>query len=155
MTLPQEPTAVLPHRSNALLLESMLEADDARATASLVVRPDTAFSAPDGCLPGWIGIEVMAEAVAGWAGCRSLRQAGRAAEIGLLLGVREYRATLESFPVGLRLVVEVVCSSMDSDGRGVFDCRILSGGTCVAAAILTVYQPVDDSFIQAERARDD
>lgn len=151
----QDPTLVLPHRNNALLLESMLEADDLRAAASLVVRRDTAFSAPDGCLPGWVGIEMMAEAVAGWAGCRSLRQTGRTAEIGLLLGVREYRATMELFPVGLQLIVEVICSSMDSDGRGVFDCRILSGGTCVATAILTVYQPINDSFIQIERARDD
>lgn len=155
MTPLPTPAEVVPHKGGALLLEELLQADDVQVTAALAVRAGTDFSEPDGSLPGWMGPEIMAEAVAAWAGCRSLRRAGRAAEIGLLLGVRDYRLEAGSFAPGDRLVVEAVCSSEDEIGRGVFDCRILSRGNVVARGTLTVFQPTDDAYIASERARDD
>lgn len=149
------PAEAVPHKGRALLLDELLLADDARIEASLEVRPGTDFSDPDGSLPGWIGPEIMAEAIAAWAGCRSLRRSGRTAEIGLLLGVRDYRVEVSAFAPKERLVVEAVCSSEDEAGRGVFDCRILGGGATLATATLTVFQPPDDAFLAAERARDD
>lgn len=154
MRLPT-PGEVVPHRGDALLLDALLHADEDRLAAVVNVRPGTAFSDDDGSLPGWVGAEMMAEAIAAFAGCRSLRRTGRQAEIGLLLGIRDYRSTLARFEPGARLRVEALRSSEDEAGRGVFDCRIVIEDRPVATATLTVFQPPDDSFLAAERARDD
>lgn len=149
------PHALLPHRHDAVLLDVVTGADEHRLTASLVVRPGTAFSDASGNLPGWIGPEIMAEAIAALSGYRSLSARGRPAGIGLLLGVRGYTSTAGEFPPGERLDVEVVESSEDEEGRAVFDGIIRRGTEVVASGTLTVFQPADDSFLDRECARDD
>jgi predicted hotdog family 3-hydroxylacyl-ACP dehydratase len=149
------PAALLPHRHDAVLLDVITLAEDHRLTASLVVRPGTAFSDASGNLPGWVGPEILAEAISALSGYRSLNRHGRAAGIGLLLGVRGYTATAGDFQPGEKLDVEVIESSQDEEGRAVFDGIIRSGGQVIASGTLTVFQPVDDSFLDRECARDD
>lgn len=149
------PAELLPHRHDAVLLDLITLADEHRLAASLVVRPGTAFSDASGNLPGWIGPEIMAEAISALSGFRSLNRRGRAAGIGLLLGVRGYTATAGEFRPGEQLDVEVVESSEDEEGRAVFDGIIRRGGQVVASGTLTVFQPEDDSFLDRECARDD
>jgi len=153
-TEPQpSPTTVIPHRYDAVLLSEVLHADGERVTAVATVRPGTAFSNAAGNLPGWIGPEIMAQAVAAFSGCRSLRERGKPAEIGLLLGIRDYESAVTEFRVGDQLQIEVVRSSEDEEGRGVFDCSMSMAGAVVAAGTLTVFEPRDGSFLDAERAR--
>jgi hypothetical protein len=45
--------------------------------------------------------------------------------------------------------------SEDEVGRGVFDCSISMAGAVVAAGTLTVFEPRDGSYLEAERARND
>jgi predicted hotdog family 3-hydroxylacyl-ACP dehydratase len=149
------PAQAVPHRGDALLLDALLHADEDRLSAAVTVRPGTAFSERDGSLPGWAGPELMAEAVAAYAGCRSLREKGRTAPIGLILGIRDYQCAVARFETGEALVVDAVRSSEDEEGRGVFDCRISSGGRLLASGMLTVYQPPDSTFLDAERLRDE
>ena len=148
------PAAAIPHQHDAVLLSEILHADSDRLIAVAVVRSGTAFSDAAGGLPGWIGPEIMAQAVAAFSGCRSLRERGAAAEIGLLLGIRDYSSTMAGFRVGNRLQIEVVRSSEDEEGRGVFDCSIVMDGAAIAAGTLTVFEPKDGSFLEAERMRD-
>ena len=75
--------------------------------------------------------------------------------IGLLLGVRSYAAPGGDFRCGETLRVEVVESSEDEEGRAVFDCTISRAGERLASGALTVYQPLDGTFLEAECARDD
>ena len=154
-----EPTpstvAAIPHKHDAVLLTEILHADADRLTAVAMVRSGTAFSDAAGDLPGWIGPEIMAPAVAAFSGCRSLRERGDAAEIGLLLGIRDYSSTMAEFRAGDRLQIEVVRSSEDEEGRGVFDCSIAKDGAAIAAGTLTVFEPKDGSYLEAERARND
>jgi predicted hotdog family 3-hydroxylacyl-ACP dehydratase len=149
------PAQVVPHRGDALLLESLLQVDLDRLTATVLVRPGTAFSGPDGGLPGWAGPELMAEAVAAYAGCRSLRERGTTGPIGLILGIRRYECGVTGFAPGERLIVEVLRSSEDEEGYGVFDCRISGDGRPLASGTLTVFQPQDDTFLTAERDRNE
>jgi predicted hotdog family 3-hydroxylacyl-ACP dehydratase len=149
------PAELLPHRHDAVLLDVITHAEDHRLAASLVVRPGTAFSDASGNLPGWIGPEILAEAISALSGYRSLNRHGHAAGIGLLLGVRGYTATAGEFHPGERLDVEVVESSEDEEGRAVFDGMIRRDGRVVASGTLTVFQPADDSFLDRECARDD
>lgn len=149
------PAELLPHRHDAVLLDVVTGAEDHRLAASLVVRPGTAFSDASGNLPGWIGPEILAEAISALSGYRSLKAHGHAAGIGLLLGVRGYTATAGEFHPGEQLDVEVIESSEDEEGRAVFDGIIRRGGQVVASGTLTVFQPEDDSFLDRECARDD
>jgi predicted hotdog family 3-hydroxylacyl-ACP dehydratase len=149
------PAAAIPHKHDAVLLSEILHTDGNRVTAVATVRPDTAFGDAAGNLPGWVGPEIMAQAVAAFSGCRSLRERGISAEIGLLLGIRDYASTAAEFRVGDQLQIEVMRSSEDEEGRGVFDCIMSMDGAVVAAGTLTVFEPKDGSFIEAEKARND
>jgi predicted hotdog family 3-hydroxylacyl-ACP dehydratase len=152
--LPQ-PASVLPHRHDAVLLDEIVGIGADRLEASLTVRPDSAFSDEAGNLPGWIGPEIMAEAVAALAGHRSLAARGRPAEIGLLLGIRNYECAVDEFRVGDRLTVAVTQSWDDEEGHAVFDCVLAGAGRTLATAILNVFQPIDGTFVARECARDD
>jgi predicted hotdog family 3-hydroxylacyl-ACP dehydratase len=141
------------HRGDAVLLDEISCGDDKRLEARFLVRSGTAYSDHAGHLPAWAGPELMAQAISALSGLRSLRSFGRPAPIGLLLGVRSYRAIVGEFRCGEALQVEVAESSKDEDGMAVFDCRICRAGEVVASGTLTVFQPVDDSFLERECAR--
>lgn len=147
------PAALLAHHGDAVLLDEIRGVSEHRLEAGLVVRPGTAFSDGAGCLPGWVGPEIMAQAIAALSGHRSLVAHGRSAPIGLLLGVRAYETSVAEFRPGDALAVEVVESSEDEDGRAVFDCWIRRAGQVLASGTLTVFQPADNSFIERECMR--
>lgn len=126
------PSMLVPHRDQALLLESI---DDARAdglVASLILR-DT--------MPAWMGPEIMAQAVSAFATWREGRP--YRPKPGLLLGVRRYLSQSARFEAGAHLVVGVRESTRDDAGRAVFDSTISADGTPVAQGMLTVFQPED------------
>lgn len=140
---------VIPHRGDALLIDRIVAVDGRRLQAALTVRRGTVFSGAHGELPGWVAPEIMAQGVAAYAGCRSLRERGQAMPMGLLLGVRELRLEVEAFLPGDDVRVEVHCSSSDDDGRGVFDCELHTRAGLAAAATLTAFQPQDPAALQA------
>jgi len=144
---------LLPHRNDALLLDGITAVDDKHLQARLTVRPGTAFSDRQGTLPAWAGPEIMAQAIAAFSGQRSMRERGRPAAIGLLLGIRSYACTVADFRPGETLLIDVFESSGDEEGRGVFDATITRDGATVASATLTVFQPPDDSFVHGELCR--
>lgn len=147
------PAELTRHRGCAALLDEVCREDDSSLEARLVVKRGTAYSDRFGNLPAWAGPELMAQAISALSGLRSLREHGQPAAIGLLLGVRSYRATVEEFRMGEVLDVEVIESSEDEDGMAVFDGWIRRAGQVVASGMLTVFQPRDDSFLEQERAR--
>jgi predicted hotdog family 3-hydroxylacyl-ACP dehydratase len=146
MALP-DVEAVVPHRGDVLLIDRLLLADAARLEATLRVRGGTAYSDERDELQGWVVPEIMAQAVAAFAGCRALAEDGRAAPMGLLLGVRQLRLNVDSFRPGEDLRVVVLCSSADEEGRGVFDCELHARDTLVASATLTACQPRDPAVL--------
>jgi len=150
-----DPATLLPHQGDAVLLDEIASLAEDRLVARLTVRPGTAFSDGSGNLPGWVGPEIMAQAIAALAGERSLRAHGAPAEIGLLLGIRGFSCAAGQYKIGEHLQVEVVRSSEDVDGRAVFDATLARSGEVVAVATLTVFEPRDDSFLEEETARND
>lgn len=145
------PASLLGHGPEAVLLERIDSAGEGRLTASMTVRPDTPYSLQDGSLAAWAGPELMAQAISALANLEAGAQ--NAGAIGLLLGVRDYRAARAEFPIGARLLVEVIESTRDEDGRGVFDCRILQEDLVVAEGRLTVFRPADAWLILGEQAK--
>lgn len=140
MNLP-EASALVPHRGEALLLDTIDEAGGDRLIASLVVRGQSPFSSNDGALPAWTGPEIMAQAISAFATLR--KGPPYLPKPGLLLGVRKFRSSLAEFPRGARIAVSVRESTRDDAGSAVFDSLLSIDGTPVAEGMLTVFEPED------------
>ena len=151
-------TELLPHRATMLLLDRVVAFSDDTLVAEYAPRADAwyadASDASDaGAMPGWIGIELMAQAIAAHVALKK-RAAGLAPKMGALLGTRSYRMlypTVASFAAGQPLRIAVAENFSDASGLAAYDCRIEDGagaGT-LAQALLKVYEPDDfGSFVQ-------
>jgi predicted hotdog family 3-hydroxylacyl-ACP dehydratase len=97
------------------------------------------FLRDDGALPGWVGIELMAQTVAAWSGYQGhLRQ--EEPQIGLLLGARKYQCHLARLPAGSLLTID--CEQLLQDGAlASFQCYLRCDGELVAEARLSTIQP--------------
>lgn len=137
---------LLPHAGDMILLDSVEHWDEDSILARCRVR-DSLFSQPDGSWPAWLGIELMAQAVAAYAGLHA-KSSGGQVQLGFLLGTRKYECAVSSFAAGAELEVSARRSLEDDSGMGVFECEIRSAGISLHAR-LNVYRPTDpDSFIK-------
>jgi len=139
--------AVLPHAGEMILLDTIEEVEAERIVCTRTLRTNGLFQDADGSLPAWMGVELMAQSIAAWAGCRA-RADQQPVQLGFLLGTRHYACNVEAFPPGTRLRIEAERSFHDEHGMGVFSCRI--DAPCIhAEARLNVYRPPDaDAFFQ-------
>jgi predicted hotdog family 3-hydroxylacyl-ACP dehydratase len=140
----REATAIddyLPHRGAARLVDRLLEADDEHAVVEADIAADSDW-VRDGGMPSWVGVELMAQAVAAWAGARA-RRAGRAVPVGFLLGTRRYDAHCAQFAAGSTLRITARRDFLGDNGLGVFDCHIDAAGARLAQARLSVFEPAD------------
>jgi len=145
---PQWPIAsLLPHAGNMILLDQVCQADDDGITALTTVKPGP-YSLADGGLPPWLGLELMAQAVAAWAGCQA-KQAGRPIRLGFLLGTRRYDNHTDCLPAGATLTVAARLSLIDANGMAVFECSLHDETRLLAQARLTIYQPADAAALVA------
>ena len=79
-------TELLPHEAPMIFIDGLISADDEYATAHVTLNKDH-FAAVYGEVPSYVGIELMAQTVAAWAGYHE-RIAGRDVKVGFLLGAR-------------------------------------------------------------------
>ncbi len=139
MTVPEYDIAdLVPHADGMILLDRILAADAKSLTAQVLVRNDGIFSDDDGAVSVAVGVEYMAQTIAAFAGARA-HAAHRDVRLGLLLGVRGYRAPFSHFFPGQRLTVTARCIVESPNGLGVFDCEI-NGDEFSIAARLTVIE---------------
>lgn len=129
---------LLPHAGDMILLDAVETFDADSVTTRLTVKPGL-LSQADGSLPAWVGIEIMAQSVAAYAGCQA-RLAGAPVELGFLLGTRRYHCNVETFPLGSELRIVARRSLQDDTGMGVFECH-LDGDGIQAEARLNVFRP--------------
>ncbi|SDU15127.1 ApeP family dehydratase [Geopseudomonas guangdongensis] len=137
--IPWSLAELLPHAGNMILLDAIEHCDEERIETRLTVRNGGLFNRADGSLPAWVGIELMAQSVAAYAGCRA-RRAGLPVELGFLLGTRSYQCNVDHFPAGSELRIQASRSLEDDSGMGVFECRLLGPGIHVEAR-LNVFRP--------------
>jgi len=130
---------LLPHAGDMILLDEVESFADEEVRTRLVVRPGGLFNQADGSLPAWVGVELMAQSVAAYAGCQA-RLHGQPVELGFLLGTRSFQCNVERFPAGAELRVHALRSLQDDNGMGVFECH-LSGPGIQAEARLNVFRP--------------
>lgn len=143
MTAPKrEISALLPHSGGMVLIAEPYAELENGVRASIYVAEDSLFFEPGHGVPGWVGIEYMAQAVALHAGLVASRH-GREIKIGFLLGTRRYGVDTNYFRLGARLTVEA--SEIWQDGHmAVYACILRDDeGRNLASAELNVYQPED------------
>ncbi len=131
--------ALVPHRGAMLLIDRLLADDPEMVRVEATIKPASLFLAPEG-LPAWVGIELMAQTVASWAGLRAV-EAKRPVKLGFLLGSRRYESARPFFPVGARLEIEARQELVGENGLVVFACKIFLEQELVATALLNAFQP--------------
>lgn len=137
---------LVPHRGGMLWIDRVLHCDADSVIVEATVRDDHLFADGDS-LPGWMGIEYMAQCIACWAGGRALAR-DEPVKPGFLLGTRRYHAHRPYFALGLRLRIEARCELFGDNGLGLFACRILHGEEEIATANVSVFEPPDaDAYL--------
>jgi len=131
---------LVPHQPPMRLLDAVLEAGSEHCTALARVDPRAWYADPDGAMPAWFGLELMAQTIAAFSGHRH-KDAGPPAKFGYLLGTREYRCEVAAFPAGAVLEVEARVHYADGCGLSAFACEVRRDGAVLAHAILKVYEP--------------
>lgn len=130
---------LIPHAGDMILIDQVLSFDDEQIHTRATVKPGGLFNRPDGSLPAWVGIELMAQSVAAYAGCHARRK-GEPVALGFLLGTRNFECNVEHFPAGAELSIHGLRSLEDDNGMGVFECH-LRGDGFHASARLNVFRP--------------
>ena len=132
-----------------LLVERVVAWDAQHAIVAATPQADAWYS-EDGAMPSWIGIELMAQAIAAHVGLVA-RSHGKPPKAGVLLGTRQYRATQPRFPAGSELMVSARMTYRDDTGLGAYDSAITLHGAEVATASVNVYEPPDFAAFLAEQ----
>ncbi|WP_441620138.1 ApeP family dehydratase [Cupriavidus sp. RAF12] len=142
---------VVPHAGAMRLIDELVHADAEQCVARATVRATQLF-VDDAGMPGWTGIEYMAQTIAAWAGVRD-RAAGRKPGLGFLLGSRRYACDVAAFPVGSVLTIRTQVELIGDNGLGMFACTLALDGHEVARANVSVFQPADaQAFLQGQQA---
>jgi predicted hotdog family 3-hydroxylacyl-ACP dehydratase len=144
---------LLPHAGDMILIDEVLSFDEEQINTRLTVTPGGLFNDEAGNLPAWVGIELMAQSVAAYAGCQA-RVRGEPVVLGFLLGSRKFECNVDNFPAGSELTIHALRSLQDDNGMGVFECR-LTGPAIEAFARLNVYCPPEPANYLAEEPAHD
>ena len=145
---------LLPHAGDMILIDKIIRFDEEQIYTCLTVKPDGLFSLPDGSLPAWVGVELMAQSVAAFAGCHARRK-GNPVELGFLLGTRKFECNVEAFPAGSELTVHGIRSLEDDNGMGVFECHITALGIQASARLNVFLPPQPSQYLQQTQESND
>ena len=128
---------LIPHKPPMMLINAVVGEIEEGLIAT--ARPDSKawYANEDGSMPAWIGIELMAQAIAAWAGLQAYK-AGMPPRKGFLIGTREYTSTCSSFTAGNTLFIEVRKVFSDPQGLAAFNCLIRNDSTMFAEAVVKV-----------------
>jgi predicted hotdog family 3-hydroxylacyl-ACP dehydratase len=136
------PADLLAHGPGFVLLDRLSACDAQSARCDVEIRPGIPFYETDAGVPGWVGVEYMAQTIGVHAGWLRL-QRGLGIVPGLLLGTRSYDCETGYFAHGTRLCVVVELLVTDASGIGVYRCTIDDGDTVCATADIKAFQPDD------------
>ncbi|WP_221793294.1 hotdog family protein [Oceanobacter mangrovi] len=151
---------LVPHSGTMSLLDDVISYGSDSLTAMVRVHPGAEFFACTATgsrgIPGWLGIEYMAQAIAAWAGSQA-KAAGGKASVGFLLGSRKFSSSCDFFPVGAELTIKVERLLQDANGLGSFECSLsfidpLTHKPQQQQARLNVFQPPNiDEFMESAK----
>lgn len=142
---------LLAHRPPMLLIERVLSMSECRVVVGARPDPLAWYADEHGNMPAWVGIELMAQAIAAWANLRAEGRGNRP-RMGLFLGTREYRCSVPVFPPGRALQISATSLVQDAGGLSAFSCTIEMDTHVLAEGALKVFEPSDfAAFIEGQR----
>ncbi len=130
---------LLPHQGQAALIDKILEDTQDSIRVSARITPENPYFVPGLGLPVWVGIELMAQAIAAHAGLAARRER-RSPRAGMLLGTRRFEAGAAYFPAGSELEVRAQRDFGDDGGLAACACTILSGDRVLARATIIIVE---------------
>jgi len=136
--------ALLPHQPPMILLDKVVSYDDTTLIAAVVITESSLFLTADG-VPGYVGIEYMAQVCGAFAGAQAL-DAGTQVKIGFLLGTRLCRVLVPWFRIGDHLMITATMIFHDEE-MAAFDCKIEIEGELASDTQLKVYQPENQQLL--------
>ena len=145
MELEDSLEALLPQAEPMILLSGYEPQKEERSVDAWVdVSPSSPFYEREmGGVPGCVALEYMAQTMALCVGMLR-RKGGLKPKIGFVLGSRKLAVMVDAFKSGERYSVCAECTYQD-ESFGSFDCTIRdAGGSVVATAQMTAFQPDDD-----------
>lgn len=149
--MPKRQTDALPpiselvmHAKPMLLIDRAVIATETSMTAEIDISANSMFCVPSKGVPGYVGIEYIAQTIAAYSGWRARKTNPEAIpRVGYLLGSRKVTLSREWLP--LHHTLSVYVSNVFEDGEmGVFDGEIRLGEEILVAARINVYQPKDN-----------
>lgn len=82
---------ILPHKAPMVLIDSLVSVGDDSVHCRATIEHENLFFDPAiNAVPGWVGLEIMAQSVAAWAGFHA-QKANLPPQVGFLLGSRAIR----------------------------------------------------------------
>lgn len=131
------PSEVLPHAGRAVLIDAIVA--DTADTIEAVAQVTSAhpYYVEGRGVPSWVGLELMAQAIAAHAGLAG-RRARRPPRVGMLLGTRRYAATTAWFAEGARLEIRAHRAFGAEGGMAACDCQIRCAGELLAEATIII-----------------
>ena len=148
LALPCDIAPFVPHQRRMCLLDRILEVGEEHLQAEVTPHADDLFADTTG-IPGWVGLEWLAQAIAAWAGVQRVVGGGEPA-VGFLLGTRRYQCALPFFNFGQPIRVDIFLDFRAENGLGAFRGQLLdSDDQVLATAMLNVFQPSSDEALAA------
>lgn len=135
---------LVPHSGKMSLLDTIVDYGDDWLQAEVCITRDSMFadlSSDKKGVPGWVGLEYLAQTVGAYAGLQE-RLAGGEPKLGFLVGSRKYLCSADYFLIGQTLSIKVHREMQVDNGLSVFQCD-LQGDGVEASASLNVFQPDD------------
>jgi predicted hotdog family 3-hydroxylacyl-ACP dehydratase len=143
---------LIPHRARMCLLDTIEGYGEGWLRAAAIIRPANTFATDSG-VPGWVGIEFMAQAASAYGGIEQV-QRGETPTIGVLIGARRYRCALDVFPHGMKLEVHARITLRDADDFVAYECTLASAGQHLADCVIKAYRPRDLAPLLEKAAHD-
>jgi len=130
---------LLPHQGRAVLIDEVLIDSEDGIRVNALITHEHPFYIADYGVPSWVGIELMAQAIAAHAGLKG-RRLHQPPRIGMLLGTRRYQSTTPYFYESQRLEILAEREYGDTGGIAVCACTILCDGKTLAQATLIIVE---------------
>ena len=136
---------LLPHDTPLALVDKLIDVQELSIHCQVIISDKNVFfNHETNTIPALVGIEFMAQSVAGWSGYHAWKK-GNKSPIGFLLGSRKYKAECSEFQQGdtLDIFAEQI---LENNGMAVFSCYIECNGQQIASSQLNVFVPTEEKL---------
>lgn len=132
---------LVPHSGKMILIDRIINFGNDFLQAEAEIYPNHILLQND-VFHTYSAIEIMAQAVAAWAGCMAT-QSNEPVRLGYLLGTRKLHLHQPEIKIGTKLNIHIQLSIQDATGFGVFDCRLFEYETnnILCEGALNVFSP--------------